>query len=222
MVPLNLSPDELLTTTRSVRKRLDLDRPVDIASVRECVRIALQAPTGSNEQGWHFVLVDDPELREGIAGFYKMAWDSYRQSPAFSAYRVHADEPEMRSDQDRMFSSVAYLAENLARVPVFVIPCVAGRVENAPQSVAAITQASTYGSIMPAAWSFMLAARARGLGTAWTTLHLFFEEAVAKLLGIPFAEITQVALIPVAHTLGTDFKPARRKPVDSVLHLNRW
>ena len=218
----HLSPDELLTTTRSVRKRLALDRPVDMELVRQSVEIALQAPTGSNAQGWHFVVVVDQEIRRRIAELYKRAWDSYRDSPAFSAYTVHADEPSLHAAQDRMVSSVSYLAEHLARVPVFVIPCVAGRVENAPQPFAVATQASTYGSIIPAAWSFMLAARARGLGTAWTTLHLFFEREVAELLDIPFDDFTQVALIPVAHTLGSDFKPARRLPVDRVLHLDRW
>ena len=222
MAILNLSPDELLTTTRSVRKRLQLDHPIDLGLVRECVEVALQAPTGLNEQGWHFVVVEDRELREGIASVYKRAWDSYSKSPAFSADTVHADDPERRAILDRIVSSIAYLAEHLARVPVLVIPCVAGRVENVPQPFAVATQASTYGSILPAAWSFMLAARARNLGTAWTTLHLLYEEEVADLLGIPFNDVTQVALIPVAQTLGSAFKPARRKPVESVLHSNRW
>jgi nitroreductase len=162
LVTLELSPDERLTTTRSVRKRLDFDRPVDMCLVRQCLEIAIQAPTGSNKQGWHFLL-EDPELRTEIAGFYKRAWDAFRQSPAFSAYTVHDDEPEMRAAQDRMVSSVSYLANHLARVPVFVIPCVAGRVESTPQPFAVATQVTTYGSIIPAAWSFMLAARAGAL-----------------------------------------------------------
>ncbi len=222
MSTLNLSPDELLTTTRAVRKRLDFDQPVDMRLIRECVGIALQAPTGSNEQGWHFVVVSDPEKRQAIASLYRQAWTNYRNSDAFSAFRVHADDASMAPVQERMVSSVEYLANNLERVPIHVIPCVKGRVEQVPAAFAVATQASTYGSIIPAAWSFMLAARARGLGTAWTTLHLFYEAEVAKLLNIPHTEITQVALIPVAHTIGTQFKPGPRRSIDRVMHVDGW
>ena len=219
---LNLNADELLSTTRAVRKRLDFEKPVDMKLVSECVELALQAPTGSNEQGWHFVVVQDQGKREQIADLYRRAWKGYRTSDGFSAFRVHADDDTMRPVQERMVSSVEYLAENLEHVPVFVIPCVAGRVEAVPGPFAVVTQASTYGSIVPAAWSFMLAARERGLGTAWTTLHLFFEREVAEILDIPYAEMTQIALIPVAHTLGTDFKPGPRIPMDRVLHVDGW
>lgn len=219
---LGLTADEVLTTTPAVRRRLDLGRDVDLGLVRKCVEIALQAPTGSNEQGWHFVVVTDNERRAAIAERYLAAWDAYRASPRFSAFQVHRDDPSMTGVQERMVSSVDYLAEHLAAVPVHVIPCVGGRVEAAPAPFAVVTQASTYGSILPAAWSFMLAARERGLGTAFTTLHLFHEKEVAELLGIPFEEYTQVALIPLAHTVGTDFKPAPRKPLDDVFHVNEW
>ncbi len=219
MATLDLTPDELLTTTRAVRKRLDLVRSVDLSLVRECLEVAIQAPTGSNEQRWHFVVVTDAEIRAGLAALYRRTWTAYRNGPSFSALRVHADDPAMLPRQERMVSSVEYLAQNLERVPVHVIPCLDGRIERAG---GVIGQASAFGSILPATWSFMLAARARGLGTAWTTLHLRYEEEAAELLGIPFHEVTQVALIPLAHVVGTAFRRAPRRPLDRALHVNRW
>jgi len=135
---------------------------------------------------------------------------------------VHKDDPSMKATQDRVVSSAEYLAENLHRAPAFLIPCVTGRVESVPAPISVLAQASSYGSILPATWSFMLAARSRGLGTSWTTLHLWYEEEAAGILGIPYAEVTQCALIPIAYTKGTDFRPAPRKPMDDVLHVERW
>jgi nitroreductase len=218
---LPLSPDELLTTTRAVRKRLDFARPVELGVVRECLEIALQAPTGSNAQGWQWMIVTDPAKRLAIAELYRKAWAVYPSMPA-SAHQVHAGDPSMTGVQAAVVSSAEYLAANLERAPVFLIPCIAGRVEGIPAPFGVVAQASTYGSVLPAVWSFMLAARARGLGTAWTTLHLMHEEAVAKILGIPYAEITQCALIPVAYTRGTDFKAGPRKPLDPILHVDSW
>jgi nitroreductase len=219
---LPLDPDQLLTTTRAVRKRLDLERPLDLALVKECLEIALQAPTGSNAQGWHFVVVTDPAQRRGLAEIYRRAWAVYENMP-FAAHHVHENDPSMTAVQARVVASGEHLARNLERVPVHLIPCVAGRFEAVPAPMAVLAQASSYGSILPATWSFMLAARARGLGTAWTTLHLWHEEEAAKLLGIPYEAVTQCALIPVAHVKGgADFKPAPRKPLDGVLHLNGW
>lgn len=222
MSTLPLSPDELLTTTRSVRKRLDLDRPVELSLVKECLEIALQAPSGSNAQGWHFVVVTDPAKRRGLAEIYRKAWDVYRTMP-FAAHHVHADDPSMKEVQERVVASGQHLADHLERVPVHVIPCVAGRFEAVPPPMSVLAQASAYGSILPATWSFMLAARARGLGTAWTTLHLWHEAEAAALLGIPHESVTQCALIPVAHVLGgARFRPAPRKPLDGVLHVDGW
>jgi nitroreductase len=202
-----LTPDELLTTTRSVRKRLDFDRPVDPKLLDECLEIALQAPTASNRQSWHFVVVTDPELKNPIA-------DYYRQS--FAAYiRPAAEGDDARA---RMVSSSSYLAERFHEVPAYVIFCLRGRVETADHE----TQASMYGSIVQAAWSFQLAARARGLGTCYTTLHLPHEREIAELLQIPFDRYAQVALVTVGHSIGTDFKPAARKPLDEVVHRERW
>ena len=217
---LPLSPDQLLTTTRAVRRRLDFERPVELALVKECLEIALQAPTGSNAQGWHFVVVTDPAKRLGLAELYRRAWAVYEQMP-FAAHHVHENDPSMSAVQGRVVASAEYLARNLERVPVHVIPCVAGRVEAVPAPLAVLAQASAYGSILPAAWSFMLAARERGLGTCWTTLHLVHEKRIAALLGLPDT-VAQVALIPVAHTLGTEFRPAPRKPLDGVLHQDGW
>jgi nitroreductase len=114
--------------------------------------------------------------------------------------------------------SSAYLAEHLHEVPVLVIPCLEGRIEDAPL----LEQAVGWASIIPAAWSFMLAARGRGLGTSWTSLHLAYEREAAAVLGIPYEQVMQVGLIPVAHTLGEDFKPAQRKPRSERVHWDRW
>jgi nitroreductase len=217
MAMLPLSPDELLTTTRAVRRRLDFDRPVERSLIEECLRIALQAPTGSNRQGWHFVVVTDRAKRAAIADLYRKSWAVYLTLPT-AAPNLHFDDPAREAVQRRVGDSAQYLADNLERVPVFLIPCFPGRVDGQPASV----QAGAWGSILPAVWSFMLAARARGLGTAWTTLHLRHEREAAEILGIPYDQFTQAALIPVAHTRGSDFKPAHREPLASALHWDAW
>jgi nitroreductase len=218
MPQLKLSADEVLTTTRAVRKRLDFDRPVEMSVLRDCLNIALQAPSGSNSQGWHFILVTDPAKKAAIAKLYLQAFDDYEAGPA-QPTKQHLDDPSMAPTQQRVLSSARFLADNLARVPAMLIPCCTGRPDTPglPQGVIA----SIYGSILPAVWSFMLAARERGLGTCWTSLHLTYEKDVAALLGIP-DDIAQVALIPIAYTRGTDFKAAPRKDLDKVLHTDRW
>ena len=215
---LDLSIDTLLTTTRSVRKRLDLSRPVEPEVIRECLELALQAPTGSNAQSWHFVVVTDPQQRQALAALYRKGGARYRELTApLMQQRMASNEQEART-LARIFDSSQYLIDHLHEVPVHVIPCIQGRTDHLP----IIAQAGTWGSIMPAAWSFMLAARSRGLGTSLTSFHLFFEQEAAEVLGIPYQEVMQAALIPVAYTLGTDFKPAPRKPLESVLHWDRW
>jgi nitroreductase len=201
---LPLGPDELLTTTRAVRRRLDLQRPVDPALIEECIRIGLQAPTASNSQEWAFVVVTEPERRFELAKLYRLAAAGYY------------DRPE--GARDRRLRSGRHLAEHLQEVPALVIPCIHGRTDAAD----VYEQASQWGSIIPAAWSFMLAARARGLGTVWTTWHLRYEREASEILGIPYDDVMQAALIPVAHVLGTDFKPTQRKPVEDVVHWNEW
>ena len=219
---LDLNNDELLSTTRAVRKRLDFDRPVELSVLKECIEKAVQAPSGSNAQGWQFVLVTDPAKRARIGELYKQVFAMYREMPV-AIHHLHKESGDdtLISSQNRSTSSAEYLAENMGQAPALLIPCVAGRLDQMAEA-GLMGQASMFGSILPAAWSFMLAARARGLGTAWTTLHLMHEQEIAELLGIPFAEFTQVALIPIAYTKGTDFKPAYRPPVDTVLHVNNW
>jgi nitroreductase len=208
--------DHLLTTTRSVRKRLDLTRPVEPAVLDRCLEIALQAPTGSNAQGWHFLVVTDARKRAAVGALYRRAFDLYLSTEPTSRPPYPAADP--RTGQlPRVVDSANYLATHLHEVPVHVLACIEGRVEQAGP----LAQASLYGSILPAVWSLMLALRARGLGSAWTTLHLMYEQEVAALLGIP-AEVTQAALLPVAYFEGTDFKPAARLPAAGRTYWNTW
>lgn len=213
-VTLDLTPDELLTTTRSVRKRLDLDRPVPRDIVEECLELALQAPTGSNRQGWHWVVVEDPAKKQAIADWYGASFDVYaaQSGPDYDPTDVRARRREAVRD------SSAHLREHLHQVPLMVIPCHWGRVDGADVT----TQASFWGSLLPSVWSFMLALRSRGLGSAWTTLHLPRERETAELLGIPHDRVTQGGLLPVAWTKGTDFRPATRKRLADVLHWDQW
>jgi nitroreductase len=209
--------DHLLSTTRSVRKRLDFARPVDASIITKCIDLALQAPTGGNSQGWSFVVVTDAAKRKAVSEIYKKAFKLYSSDPAMRA-RYDADANDLRAKQmDRVLSSADFLAEHMHEAPALVIACIEGRIEKA----SAVEQAGVYGSILPAAWSFMLALRSRGLGTAWTTLHIMHEEEVAKILGIP-ATVTQAALFPVAYFTGDDFKPAKRLPTAAFVHWDSW
>jgi nitroreductase len=217
MPQLNLSADEVLTTTRAVRKRLDFERPVPMSVLRECLDVAVQAPSGSNSQGWHFMLVTDDAKKSAIADYYRKAFVAYQESPNRPSRNF--SEPAAAAAHERILDSAHYLVENLARVPVLMIPCCTGRPD--ARGVNLMGMASIFGSILPAVWSFMLAARERGLGTCWTTLHLNYEKEIAALLGIPDTH-AQVALIPIAYTRGTDFQPAPRKDLDPLLHTNHW
>lgn len=206
--------DHLLTTTRSVRKRLDLSRPVERAVIEECLEIALQAPTGSNQQKWHFIVLTDPDKRAAVASFYTKSFDIYRPRTAPENDAALADAtPQTR----RLISSARHLADHMHEVPVLILCCYEGR----PDSPEPAAQAGLYGSILPAAWSLMLALRARGLGSAWTTLHLRYEQEVAEILGLP-DNLTQAVLLPVAYYTGDDFRPAQRQPLQEVTHWNGW
>jgi nitroreductase len=207
------STDHLLTTTRSVRKRLDFAKPVPRDVIEKCLEIALQAPTGSNSQNWHFVVVTDAAKRKALADLYRQGWSFYTQMPR---PELPADDPRARQ-LPRVVDSAQYLTDHLHEAPVMIVPCVEGRVESMPQ----FAQASVYGSILPAVWSLMLALRSRGLGSAWTTIHLMHEKEAAAILGIP-ETWTQAALLPVAYFTGTDFKPAKRLPLASVVSWNDW
>lgn len=206
--------DHLLTTTRSVRQRLDFTRPVEPEIIERCIEIAIQAPTGSNRQGWHFVVVTEPAQRAAIAGYYRQAFYAYLQAGRPGRISEHAPNPEQMM---RVARSSIYLAEHMAEAPALIIPCIEGRVEGLP----AWAQASIFGSILPAAWSLMLALRSRGIGAAWTSLHLMYEKDVAQILGLP-DYITQTALLPVAYFKGEDFQPADRIPARFVTHWDGW
>jgi nitroreductase len=237
---LPLTLDELLTTTRSVRRRLDLTRPVEREVIEECLALALQAPTGGNIQNWHFMIVTDPSKRAALAELYRKGRAIYVAQP-FALPNLVFEDPQRNATQARVEASSQYLNTHLEQVPVHVIPCITGRTDGrsamhnmtdsrllaeqaalSERSLAIAYQSAVWGSIAPAAWSFMLAARARGLGTCWTSLHLLFEEEAALLLGIPYAEVMQACLIPVAYTKGTEFKPARREPMSTVVHWESW
>ena len=211
---LNLSVDEVLTTTRSVRKRLDLERPVPREVIAECLELALQAPTGSNSQGWQWVFVDDPGKKQALADIYRTYATPYlaRQGAR------HGDERD--EQQPRVRDSAAYLNEHFHEVPVMMIPCIAGRADNLPSGLSA----GFWGSLLPAAWSFMLALRSRGLGSSWTTLHMVGdgEKQAAEVLGIPYDKYSQGGLFPIAYTKGTDFRRAGRLPAEQVTHWNAW
>ena len=211
---LNLTADEVLTTTRSVRKRLDFDKPVPRKVLMECLDIALQAPTGSNAQGWQWMFVEDPAKKKALADIYRAMGTPYLSM-----------EPPVRGDiRDEQIgavvSSAKYLNENMEKAPVMMIPLLEGRVEGAEAGI----QASFWGSLLPAVWSYMLALRERGLGTAWTTLHLIGdgEKKAADLLGIPYEQYTQGGLFPIAYTKGTDFKLAKRLPAEQLTHWDTW
>jgi nitroreductase len=206
----------VLTTTRSVRKRLDFERPVPRELLLECLEVAVQAPTGSNSQGWQFVIVTDAEKRRAIGEFYRESWYAYASS---RVPRYAADDPR-REQLPRVASSAQYLADHMPEVPAMVIPCIEGRLDRPGASNQ--DMAGLYGSILPAAWSFMLAARDRGLVGAWTSLHLKYEREVADLLDIPYERYTQAALITVGFSTGGDFKPAQRIPLETIVHWDRW
>jgi len=205
--------DRLLSTTRSVRKRLDFSRPVADELILECIEVALQAPTGSNLQGWSFIVVTDPDKKRAIGNIYAKAFALYATMPP---PEYDADDPRAGSRQG-VVDSATYLAEHMHEAPALLIPCIEGRVEEA----GVLAQASVYGSILPAVWSFMLAARARGLGTAWTSLHLMYEGEAAEVLEIP-PTITQTALLPIAYYTGDDFKPAKRLPAEQLTYWDGW
>ena len=249
-VSLGLSADEVLTTTRAVRRRLDFDRPVSETVIRECLDLALQAPTAALRQDWHFVVSTDPEQCEAVGLIYQESWRVVNYllrlgwTPPTPTNLSKEPEPEAEvALPDRLdgleqarfahtdgyddapsqgwrsqMGAAVYLSQNFPRVPAILIPCIQGRMDGAYADL----QAVRWGSVIQATWSFCLVARNRGLGTCWTTTHLARERAVAEVLGIPYNEIQQVALLPVAYTLGTEFSPATRKPLEEVVHFNGW
>jgi nitroreductase len=204
--------DTLLATTRAVRKRLDVDKPVPRALINECLELAVQAPTGSNSQGWRWLVVEDAAKRQALADLYRRGGEDYLTAAGKAAADGGDDQTK------RVFSSALYLMEILHKVPIHLIPCIQGR-SSAP--LPAAMASGMFGSIYPAIWSFQLAARSRGLGSVLTTLHLMYEQEAQDILGIP-DNIQQVALVPVAFTKGTDFKRASRPPVADITHWDQW
>jgi nitroreductase len=212
---LELSLDELLSTTRAVRKRLDFERPVPRSVLEECLALAVQAPSGSNTQLWDWVFVEDPETRAKLAAIYRTRFDAlYRDGGAPADY---ASGDPRGAQAPKVSESAAYLADTMQNVPVLLVPCIAGRPDSA-------NSAGLWGSLLPAVWSFMLALRARGLGSAWTTMHLGDggEREAAELLGIPYESVSQGGLFPIAYTKGTSFRPVPKRPLESITHWDRW
>ncbi|GHE40598.1 nitroreductase [Streptosporangium violaceochromogenes] len=200
---IDLTTEELLTTTRTVRRRLDLDRPVARADVERAIEIALQAPSGGNKGGLRWLVIDDAATRQAVGEVWAECAEVYLR-------RLPADDP--------MIPGARRLQRDMGRVPVLVIPTIQGR---PPSGGGLAGTASFWGSVLPAMWSFMLALRARGMGSAWTQIHLAREEKVARIVGIP-SQVTQAGLLPVAWTVGTEFKPARRERVEEVVSWNTW
>ena len=218
MATLDLTPDQLLTTTRAVRKRLDFSRPVPDDLVRECVATAFQSPSGSNNPTMQFVVVRDEAKRRAIGDVYRQCFAAYKSMDGVYAGSIDKGSDEANAQQQRVASSADYLGEHMGEAPVLVIACTAGRTDGQPGMMAA----SILGNVLPAMWSFMLAARVRGLGTCWTTLHLMQEQAIADIVGIPFDAVQQVCLSPLAYTNGTDFKPAGRPDPETIIHWDTW
>ena len=207
--------DHLLMTTRGVRRRIDFDKPVDISIIDECIEIAIQAPVGYPDKGGHFIVIDEPAMRHGVSEVYGKAVGPFLDE--HEALELEAADPSEHDKIRKIYSTHRWYTDNLHRVPIFVIVAMLGRYENEP----VVLQAGRYGNIFPAAWSFMLALRVRGLGACWTSLHIEHEEETAALLGIP-KNVTQAALLPIGYYKGSDFKPAIRPPARQYIHYNGW
>jgi len=207
---LGLSANEVLTTTRAVRKRIDFDRAVDRQIIEECVDIAQQAPSGSNRQDWAWIMIDDPATKHALAEMYRANFTPYIES---------TEPPPEGSRQARIRDSAIYMSERLHEVPLMVIPCIRGRLD---EGASTVMQAARWGSLLPAVWSFCLALRERGLGSSWTTLHLPSEREAAEVVGLNFDGYTQAGLFPIGYTLGNSFKLAKRTPASETVHWNQW
>lgn len=210
------SVDQALTTTRTVRKRLDLARPVDPDVIETCIEIATYAPSGSNRQGWHFMVIADPALKREVGALYKRSFDLYVAAQRDALAKAPANEPG-RAQLEKVLSSAIYLSEHMGEAPALILVCADGRVEDAGP----MAQAAFYGSVLPAAWSLMIALNARGIGSAWTTLHLRHERETAALLGIP-ETVTQAVLMPIGYLKDGPSGKAARKPARERTYWDRW
>lgn len=199
-----------LATTRSVRRRLDLERPIDPLVIESCIDVATQAPTGLQRESWRFIVVTEDEPKRALGALYRKAFDamleSWRELPEAAGL---PQPPALRPGYRE-------LADRLHEMPALILVCSLG--EPAPDRAGEV---AFYGSVLPAAWSLMVALRARGLGSTWTSLHLREAEAAARVLGIPDG-VTQTVLLPVAYTKGARLRPAARKPAREVTFWNAW
>lgn len=206
------STDHLLSTTRAVRRKLDLERPVPDEVLLDCLRLAIQAPTPGNTQVWRWLVVRDQAVKNRIGALFREVGAPYMAAKV-AALGAAAREPAAR----RAIASGQYLIDVIERVPVFVIPCLLGRPPRGGNAALSVF----YGGIFPAVWSFQLALRSRGLGSTLTSYHLEREAEAAEILGIP-ADVTQVGLLPVGYTTAADFRPGPRVPVAEISYRDRW
>lgn len=214
---LPLSIDEVLTTTRAVRRRLDTTRPVDPDLILECLALAQQAPSASDSQPFHFVVVTDKERRAAMADLVRRGLEVYATMPANIMDLHYADDAAREAARLRIIDSVGVLLDKLEEIPVWVVPCLEVDLQEVPPMLLTAVAAS----VIPAAWSYMLAARSRGLGTCWMNIHQFVGPEADEIFGIP-AGVTQVSAIATAHTIGTDFKPGYRRPLEEIVHWQQW
>lgn len=215
---VDMTTDELLTTTRAVRRRLDLTKPVPLGLIRECLEIAVQAPTSANVQNWSFIVVTEAEQRCAIADVYRRTWEMIAASPLAVADRFQ-DNPARNREQHKVSDSATYLADHIGEVPVLMIPCV--EVIDGDGKLTAENANQYWSSIMPATWSYMLAARSRGLGTTWTGVTIAADDEMRAILGLP-DNVYHATTIPTAYYTGTTFHRANRIPLDDVVHFDRW
>lgn len=218
--------DEVLTTTRTVRFRMDFERPVEREVIEECLEIAQQATVGSNQEHWRFVAVTDPETKHRIAELYRDVWVQTVEKPLAEgdpATLARLDPENREGDeaqrgQARTLRGVKYLADHLEQVPVLVFAC-----SVAPQPPTPVGKLASgyYGSIFPAVWSFQLALRSRGLGSVLATAASYHAEEIGEILGLP-AGCALISMVPVAYTKGLDFKRGARRPLDEILSWERW
>jgi len=193
--------DLALSTTRSVRRRIDFARAVPAELLEAAIDVAVQAPTGANAEAWRFLVLTEPEPKRAVAELYRRALARYRETRSEAAAKPALND----------------LAARLHEIPALVIVCS----EGVPDAASRAQQVAFYASVLPAAWSLMVALRARGLGATWTTLHLLHEAEAAAALGIP-AGVTQTVLLPIGYALGAVLRPAERRPAREVTYWNRW
>ncbi len=198
--------DWALSTTRSVRRRIDWERPIEPEVIEAAIDVATQAPTGVQAESWRFLVLTEPEPKQAVATLYRSAFDRYVSARTQAQAEVAAPRPAQ-----------AQLAERLAEMPALILVCA----EGAPASDLTALQVGFYGSVLPAAWSLMVALRVRGIGSTWTSLHLLHADETARALGIPDG-VTQTVLLPCGYTKDATLRPANRKPATEVAYWNQW